>query len=222
MRVIDLSFPIRRHFRWKVSAEVRGSHDRGDVFQSTTVTLPCHAYTHVDAPAHFLPGARHIAQIPVDQWIGDAAVVDLTHLRENGAVTARDLDERATHVRGGDIVLLRTDWPLRVSVDSERFWSHAPYTDASACHWLVRRRVKAVGYDYPPDYCIRDMILNPEKPLAREDSTTHFILFPAGVMVIEYLTNLHEIGKPRCRFAALPLAIDGADGSPVRAVAFVD
>lgn len=222
MRVVDLSFPIKKHFRWPVETEVRGSHEKGDVFQSTTVTLPCHAFTHVDAPVHFLPGARHIAQMPVDQWMGDAVVVDLTHLRDNGAVTAAELEQRAQHMRGGDIVLLRTDWPMRVSVDSERFWSQAPYTDASACHWLVRRRAKAVGYDYPPDRCIRDMIFNPDKRLTREDSTTHFILFPAGIAVVEYLTNLHEIGKPRFRFAALPLAIDGADGSPVRAVAFVD
>ena len=222
MRVIDLSLPIKTHFRWKIETEVRGSHHRGDVFQSTSVTMPCHAFTHVDAPSHFLPGARHIAQMPVDQWIGDAVVVDLTHLGENGAVTAAELEQRAQHVRGGDIVLLRTDWPLRVGVETERFWSHAPYTDASACHWLVRRRAKAVGYDYPPDYCIRDMIFRPDTPPAREDSTTHFILFPAGVTVIEYLANLHEIRRPRCRFAALPLAIEGADGSPVRAVAFVD
>jgi len=66
------------------------------------------------------------------------------------------------------------------------------------------------------------MIFRPDVPRAREDSTTHFILFPAGITVIEYLANLHEIRQPRCRFAALPLAIEGADGSPVRAVAFVD
>jgi kynurenine formamidase len=39
---------------------------------------------------------------------------------------------------------------------------------------------------------------------------------------VEYLTNLHEIGAPRCRFVALPLRLDGADGSPVRAVALID
>ena len=46
--------------------------------------------------------------------------------------------------------------------------------------------------------------------------------FPAGITVIEYLTNLDAIGTPRCRFMALPLRIEGADGSPVRAVAFVE
>ena len=40
--------------------------------------------------------------------------------------------------------------------------------------------------------------------------------------VSEYLTNLDQIGAARCRFLALPLALEGGDGSPVRAVAFVE
>ena len=36
------------------------------------------------------------------------------------------------------------------------------------------------------------------------------------------LTNLDQIGAPRCRFIALPLKLDGADGSPVRAIAILD
>ena len=78
--MIDLSFPIRPHFRWKVAREVRASHAKGDNFESSIMTLGCHAYTHVDAPRHFLAGDRHIAEMPVDQWVGEAAVVDLSHL----------------------------------------------------------------------------------------------------------------------------------------------
>jgi kynurenine formamidase len=222
MRVIDLSFPIGPHFRWAVASERRSTHEAGQNFQSTVLTVSCHAYTHVDAPVHFLPGARDIASMPVDQWMGEAAVVDLTHLGESAEVTAADLDRRAGHVRAGDIALLRTDWPVRCPVESERFWKDAPYTGRGACDWLVARGVKAVGYDYPPDYCIRTSIFSPGTPIAREECTTHHVFFPRGITVVEYLTNLDRIGVPRCRFIALPLRVTGADGSPVRAVALVD
>jgi len=205
-----------------VASELRSSHAAGNLFQSTILTVTCHAYTHVDAPIHFLPGDRDIAQMPADQWMGAAAVVDLTHVGDNGEVTAADLDAHAGHVQAGDIVLLRTDWPRRVSVESERFWREAPYTGRSACEWLVQRRAKAVGYDYPPDYAIRTMIFEPDRKVTRHECTTHDVFFPAGITVIEYLTNLDAIGVPRCRFIALPLRIEGADGSPVRAVALVD
>ena len=222
MRVVDLSFPIGPHFRWTVASERRSSHEAGQIFQSTVLTVSCHAYTHVDAPVHFLPGDRDIASMPVDQWIGPAAVVDLSHLKENAEVSAAELDRHAGHVQAGDIVLLRTDWPRKCPVESERFWREAPFTGRSACEWLVRRKVKAVGYDYPPDYAIRTMIFEPGAPVARADCTTHDVFFPAGVTVIEYLTNLDRIGAPRCRLIALPLKLDGADGSPVRAIALVE
>jgi kynurenine formamidase len=222
MRVVDLSFAIQPHFRWAATSERRSTHERGGLFQSTVATLGCHAFTHVDAPVHFLPGDRDIAQMPIDQWMGPAAVVDLTHLGENGEVTAADLARVADHVAQGDIALLRTDWPRRVDVGSPRFWSHAPYTGRDACEWLVGRGVKAVGYDYPPDHAIRTTIFQPATPVSRRECTTHDVFFPAGITVIEYLTNLDQIGAMRCQFIALPLRLEGADGSPVRAVAIVD
>src|SRR2546426_613293 len=224
MRIVDLSFPIRPHFRWKVEPKLVRSHAAGDVFQSTVLTVACHAYTHVDAPVHFLPGDRDIASMPVDQWIGEAAVVDLTHLGDNGEVTAAELDAHAGHVRRGDIALLRTDWPRKVSVESEKFWRDAPYTGRSACDWLVSRRVKAVGYDYPPDYTVRTSIFEPGVKLTPAECTTHHVFFPAGITVIEYLTNLDQIGADRCRFLALPLRIEGAvvPPRPVKVFAAVE
>ena len=236
MRIVDLSFPIRPHFRWTVDPRRVTTHAAGDPLQSTVMTIGCHAYTHVDAPLHFLPDGRDIASMPIDQWMGEAAVVDLTHLDANGEVTAQDLDARAPHVRAGDVVLLRTDWPRKTSVEEPRFWKEGPFTGPTGCQWLIARGVKAVGYDYPPDQCIRDTIPErprsaPERPRSaatprrkpgRDEYTTHALFFPAGITVIEYLTNLDRVRAPRCRFIALPLAVEGADGSPVRAIAIVE
>jgi len=33
---------------------------------------------------------------------------------------------------------------------------------------------------------------------------------------------MHEIAAERCRFLALPLKLEGADGCPVRAIAMID
>src|SRR5258705_13259666 len=106
MRVIDLSFPIGPHFRWAATSERRSTHEAGQNFQSTVLTVSCHAYTPVDAPVHFLPGDRDIASMPVDQWMGEAAVVDLTHLGENAEVGASDRDRCAGPVGAGASVPL--------------------------------------------------------------------------------------------------------------------
>ena len=52
-----------------------------------------------------------------------------------------------------------------------------------------------------------------------ELTTVHKILFKGGVIVIEGLTNLQLLTKPKVTLIALPLKIADGDGAPVRAVA---
>jgi arylformamidase len=219
MRIVDLSHRIVfPHWRWKPERVVTSSHADGDLFTSSRIQMPLHGFTHVDAPLHFLPGAEAISDLPLDRWAGEAAVVDLSHRGADEGITAADLDQNGGHIRAGDIVLLRTDWDQKEDIGRREFWTRAPYTTREAAEWLAVRGVKAVGYDYPPDPSLR---INPEHPgtIAREHHVTHDVFFPRGIAVIEYLANLRDIGQPRTLFLALPLKVDGGDGSPVRAVA---
>lgn len=218
MKVIDLTYTIKEHWRWKAKLHpLRTFKDYHFLIQSFHFNL--HGFTHVDAPLHFLPDGLSMEKVSLDKFMGEATVVDLSHLRENDEVTSDDLEKKGQHVRPDDIVLLRTDWPLKCDYTSRDFWAKSPYTSRGACEWLVQRDVKAVGYDYPPDYVLREMLFNPEYQDKPEESTTHHVLFKEGIFVIEYLHNLHLIGKKRFQFMALPLPIEGAGGSPVRAVA---
>jgi kynurenine formamidase len=219
MRIVDLSHKIVfPHWRWKPERVVTSSHADGEMFTSSRITMPLHGFTHVDAPMHFLPDTEAISDLPLERWCGEAAVVDLSHLGADDGITADDLERHGQHVQAGDIALLRTDWDQKEDIGRREFWTRAPFTTREAAEWLVSRDVKAVGYDYPPDPSLR---MNPEHPgtIAREHHVTHDVFFPRGIAVIEYLANLRDIGKPRTLFMALPLRVDGGDGSPVRAVA---
>jgi kynurenine formamidase len=221
VRVVDLSHTIRpAHWRWQPRLSHRSTHaEPGAVFQSGLLETPLHAYTHVDAPLHFLPNGPSLDQLPVDAWVGEGTIVDLSDLRvEESGVRVVHLAERAEHVRAGDVVLLRTDWDRRADIESRAFWTSGPFTCRDAAEWLVARQVKAVGYDYAADETLR---LDPENPhrFGREQHTTHAVFFPLGIRVVEYLANLREIRAERFLFVALPLKLLGGDGSPVRAVA---
>ena len=189
------------------------------MFQTSVLETSMHAYTHVDAPVHFLPDGAGLDAMAIDAWIGEATIVDLSDLRvESGGVTAEHLQRRAQHVHEGDIVLLRTDWDVRADVETREFWTAGPFTCRDAAEWLASRNPKAVGYDYAADETLR---LDPEHPerFARHQHTTHDVFFPRDIRVIEYLANLRAIRAERFLFVALPLKLAGGDGSPVRAVA---
>ncbi|MHB1131798.1 MAG: cyclase family protein [Chloroflexota bacterium] len=218
-RVIDLSLPIGKHWRWlSLSCQPR-THEAGDHFRQTVLTMSVHAFTHVDAPAHFVPGAPTIEDVPLDRYCGEAAVVNLTHIAAGQPVTAGDLENRAGALRPGDIALLRTDWPSQRDYRTLEFWSDAPYIEAAACDWLAERGVKAVGFDFPGDYLLRYEVIDRRHKAAKEDNTTHQRLLARGIGLIEYLVNLDQLRQTRVWLYALPLKVEGADGSPVRAVA---
>ena len=87
-----------------------------------------HTGTHIDAPAHFTPGGLTIEQLPLDQLMGPAAVIDVRHLIESAApgdtthlaqspvITAelvRAWEAEHGELEAGEIVLFRTGWSDR-------------------------------------------------------------------------------------------------------------
>jgi kynurenine formamidase len=217
-RIIDLSFTIREHWRWLPKLYAISTF-KDYHFLTQRLDSNLHGFTHVDSTLHFMPNGPSMEKMPLEKYMGEAAVVNLSHLDENDGVTAEDLERRGQHIKTDDIVLLRTDWPRKCDYMTRDFWGQAPYTTREACEWLIGRKVKAVGYDYPPDYVLRKRLFDSQYKDKPEENTTHYVLLKEGVVAIEYLCNLHLITRNRVQFMALPLRIEGAEGSPVRAIA---
>ncbi len=220
-KIIDLSLTMQENWRWPFKLSAKSTFENHFFFHQY-MNVDLHGFTHVDALLHFLPNTAPINEVPIEQFMGEATVIDVSHIGENGGVTAADLEKHGGHVKAGDIVLLRTDWPLKCDYLTPDFLGKAPYTARDACEWLVAKKVKTVGSDYPPDHVIRYNVLDPGRKNKPEEYTTHAVLFPKNIFVVEYLCNLHLISKERFLFMALPLTIKGAEGSPVRAIAIED
>jgi hypothetical protein len=102
MAIIALELSDPPALSMEVAPERVATHANGDPLKSTVVTISCHAYTHVDAPLHFLPDGPDIATMPIDQWIGEAADRRSGVTRGERRVTGGGAVERhGTHVSTG-------------------------------------------------------------------------------------------------------------------------
>lgn len=221
-RIIDLTTPIdAEHFRWKVDRELVASHAAGDVFQITRLGWVVHGFTHLDSPRHFSPDGFTTDDIALDTVMGEAAVVDISSIEPNTAISEAMVAAAGGHVREGDIVLLRSGWDRVESINTPEFWTRAPYMTEEASHWFLQRRIKAIAFDFPQDYCIRDLVTGARKPTL-EESTTHVVLLLNGVVMLEYLCNMMALRRERVNFIGLPLKVPDCDGAPVRAIALED
>jgi arylformamidase len=216
MRVVDLSRVVYDGMP-KIPAlpEVRVercfSLEKGHALNVTAISLPCHAGTHVDAPAHVIPGGKTIDELPLEAFVGPGAVIAVNK-KGGEEVKAADLEGAGMPVRAGDILMLYTGWDEKF--DTPDYNLH-PYLSLDAAEWIVERGVKLLGID-----CITVDLPTPLRPKGF-DFPVHRALLGNGVLIAENVANLGAIVGKKTRILALPLGVKGSDAGHARIVAEV-
>jgi arylformamidase len=164
-----------------------------------------HTGTHMDAPAHFYHGVPTIDQIPLEQCIGPAVLVDVRRVGPRGVIEPADLAPLEESITLYQKIVFRTDWSDHW--ESPDYFVEYPVLSEETAAWLVARGVHLVGVDTPS--------------VDREPNPVHFTLLGSHAVIVENLTNLGEIKGPLFELIVVPLPLRGLDGSPVRAVARV-
>lgn len=164
-----------------------------------TMTASCHIGTHADAYYHFADDGAHPAAMPLSHYIGRARVVSVT--KRDGALLPEDFAH--VELRGGERLLIHS----HVSDLPDDQWPEAlPYLSVALIERLAALDYKLIGLDSPS--------------VDAFDSKTlpcHHALRKHGLVNLEHLL-LRDVPDGDYELIALPLKLDAACGSPVRAV----
>lgn len=208
-RIIDLTLPLEHGLRGVLFETARTISAHG--WNATTLHLYSHAGTHMDAPTHFAVGTQTIDQIPLEKCMGPAWVVDLTPIASKTLIDVGHLGATAQRIQRGDGLLLRTEWSRRYRESAYR--DELPRVSQALAQWCVEKGVRVLGVEPPSVADVHDI---------EELTRVHEILLAGGVLIVEGLANLDQIRGEKVTFLAMPLKINGGDGSPVRAFALED
>jgi kynurenine formamidase len=167
--------------------------------------------THVDAPFHFLEDGARIDQLPLELFLGPAVVADVRGKAPHAAITWADLAPVASRLAPGRMLLLHTGWDEHWGTD--RYFDH-PFLDGDAAGRVVAAGVRTIGLDA---LSLDETVLGGEPA---GGFAAHVAVLGAGGVIVENLTNLAAVRSPDPVVSVLPLRLAGADGAPVRAVAF--
>ncbi len=215
-RIVDLTFPIHEGMttfpvHWHPFVEITQLGRFGiEGRESRKVMLGTHTGTHIDAPRHFIPGGASIDQLPLDLFIGPARLVDFSRAKPLQEMQVKDFEEQLGDERPARVVL-RFDWSDQWG--GPRYYPEQPFISEDAARWLVARGTRLLAMDTPQ----ADSPKNGRG--AEKDSPVHKILLGAGVIKLEYLTNLRQVTARDFELIALPLNIRDGDGAPARCVA---
>lgn len=198
----------------------------GWFYSAYRLSTPEHGGTHLDAPVHFGAGKRTTDQLPLEQLIAPAVVIDVTTraaANRDYRLTSEDViafESRHGLIAPGTIVLLRTGWS-RHWPDAKAYLGDDTPGDASklsfpsfgveAARLLIeQRRAGVLGVDTASiDYG------------RSTDFMVHRIAAAQNAAGLENLTNLDQLPPVGALVIALPMKIEGGSGGPLRAVAMV-
>jgi kynurenine formamidase len=234
--IVDLSYsfdaatiywPTADGFRLDKVAD--GMTDKGYYYAANNFTGAEHGGTHIDAPVHFAKGRFTVDQIPLEQLIGPAIVIDVTKKCLTNAdylIGQGDFAEwerKNGRIPVGSIVLLRTGfgkfWPDRKKYmgTDERgadavAMLHFPGLDPNAAKWIgANRSIKAIGLDTASiDYGQSTLF------------ESHRALFERNIPAFENLANLDKLPTRGFTIVALPMKIKDGSGGPLRVIAILN
>ncbi|HSE24204.1 MAG TPA: cyclase family protein [Pyrinomonadaceae bacterium] len=231
--IVDLTYPFDANTvywptaeTFKLETDFEGVTDKGYFYSAYRYSAAEHGGTHLDAPVHFAKGKNSIDQIPLEQLMGPALVIDITRQCAGNAdylVTVGDIEnweKENGKIGAGSIVLLKTGYG-KLYPDRKKYLGtdergadavaklHFPGLDPVAAKWLAQNRsIKAVGLD--------------TASIDRGQSTlfeSHRTLFENNIPAFENVANLDQLPVKGFTVIALPMKIKGGSGGPLRIVA---
>lgn len=206
MPIYDLSVPIGTELPTypsdpAIKIDNWSSLANGGGANVSALYFGAHTGTHVDAPAHFIEGAKQVESLDLEVLIGEAQVIEVPD-----DTLAIDEEFVAANCAPGTIrILFKT---RNSALWDNQFKTNFTYLELSAAKRLVEQGVKLVGIDY----------LSIEK-FHSQDHAVHRALLSHEVIILEGL-NLAQVPAGKYELICLPLRLRTSlgDGAPARAV----
>jgi arylformamidase len=161
----------------------------------TDLHMSSHTGTHIDAPAHYLRNGQTVDRIPLEHVIGPCRVLDLS-----GGVQEIGPDDLAGRINGVQKILLKTSFSGK-----NQFYPEYPALSPEVVPLITDAGIHCIGIDSPSIESFYG------------DGRVHTGLLTKGVTIIELL-DLSMVTGGDYLMVALPLRLQGIDGSPARVV----
>lgn len=181
-------------------------------FAELQMTMVLHSGTHIDAPCHILKNTKSLDHFPIDKFIGRGIVIPCQDKKEISLAYLQTFEDKIVQA---DFILFFTGWQYKWN--TKDYFDNSPVPTREAATWLTKFGLKGIGVDA---FSIDEVI--PADKITTDNLPNHHVLLGSEILLIENLTNLDKLPDTLFSFQCLPLNIENADGSPVRAIAIID
>ena len=226
---------------------VAGAH-MGQGANGQIITTSNHVGTHMDGEIHFYPAGRPIGKVPLDEWVGQGVVVDISDCVSDYSLYTPKMITDRVEVKKGDILIINTGynrygWDQK-ECDEVRYFVKHPGPSPEFHQWCIDMEIQWIGVDcgsadHPMNTIIRqwhpDCFIEAENHIKENYGgktwdelfpqdiyyqAMHLLLFPKGIVHAENLGGeINEIKNKRAWIGCYPLKGIELESSMCRIVA---
>ncbi len=173
---------------------------RGDSANVSQLSMGVHTATHVDAPNHFIDGAKRVHDLDPAKLVGPCRVVEID--KDVVAIEPEHIGD----LTGVDRILFKTRNSAFWATPEDGFRTDFTYITPTTAKMLAENGLVLVGIDY----------LSIEKS-GSPGHPVHVALLEKEIVILEGL-DLHAVLAGDYEIICAPLKYDGGggDGSPTR------
>lgn len=249
VRIYDLSQPLSNltppfptyppfEFKW---IKVLTEHN----VQAQYIMGPLHIGTHMDGPLHFVPSAPDIGSIPIEHWVGEGVIIDISDEVGDLDIYTSDMiikkaKEHNLELKKGDILIINTGFHkyawYEPTADTIRYMLKHPGPTIEFAKWVVNMQfrwlgIDATSQDHPLNTVIRrvrpDIVEEFEKkhgkkidelmPWPENYQVMHTIPFQYGIVHAENLGGeIDKVLNKRCIIVGAPFKFQGGESAYAR------
>lgn len=188
-----------------------------------------HGGTHADAPIHFSKGGRTMDQVPLEEWIGPAAKIDVRAAcdkNRNYLLTSADIEgweKKFGRIPEGAWVIMNTGIDGKFYPDKKKVLgtdkrgeaalpelSFPGFSPAAVEFLLKNRNIRGIAIDTPSiDYG------------QSKDFKVHQLLCSANKLALENIAYLDQLPAAGATLYVIPMLIKDGTGAPARVYAIL-
>ncbi|WP_042476293.1 cyclase family protein [Bacillus ndiopicus] len=198
---IDITQPLNKNIAtWagdtKFIYETVATKEQTGSVNVGMLQMSLHSGTHMDAPFHFDSDGHTFEQLDFERCIGKVVVIECL---DNDLIEVAQVEGKIAGVKA---IFFKT----KTIANAHIFPQEVPTLTLETVAYLKECGINLIGVDVPSV----DKVASKELPI-------HHALAQQDIYIVENLL-LEHVDAGRYDMIILPLLIEGADGSPVRAV----
>ena len=170
--------------------------------------------THIDAPAHVIPGGRTIDQLTPEELVAACVVIDVSKETDEKYLIMPSAIEKFEKEHGKiperSLVIFYTGWSKHWETPEKYHNNHVfPGVDITTAELLLERNIVGVGIDtFSCD-------------TGKNGFPVHRTLLGADKYLIENVANAHVLPAIGAKVVVAPMKIKNATEAPLRLIALL-